>query len=419
MISKQLLSNHIVKNNKTVLHNFSYLTVLQIFTILFPLITYPYLLRTLGFELYGIVIFAQAIVANIDIVINYGFNLNGARDIACNKSNRSKISIIVSSIYILKFGLWLICFLLYLAVVFTFDFFEHFRLLYVATYFISLNTVFVPIWFFQGIEKMKYLTFINVGVRLFFISLIFVVVKKQSDYFLVPLLNAIGAILGGLAAFYIVLNREKIRFVWPGTVLLKYYFKDSTPLFFTSLSTNIYVNLNKMVVGADLGMSEVTVYDMAEKITTVLKIPISMLSQATFPKISREKSIAYINKVMRVSVGTIFVLYLVICVSAHWIVWFLSGSYMLLADTTIRIMTLSALFCSANVFLGANRLMAFGYKRQYMLANLYASALFLFVLFVLCISDYINLMSLAVLAVWGELAVFGFYFVQNRKLKLI
>ena len=50
--------------NKTVLANFSYLSILQVFTILFPLLTYPYLLRVIGLELYGVIIFAQAIINN-------------------------------------------------------------------------------------------------------------------------------------------------------------------------------------------------------------------------------------------------------------------------------------------------------------------------------------------------------------------
>ena len=48
--------------NKTILANFSYLSLLQVFAILFPLLTYPYLLRVIGLELYGVIIFAQSII---------------------------------------------------------------------------------------------------------------------------------------------------------------------------------------------------------------------------------------------------------------------------------------------------------------------------------------------------------------------
>ena len=68
-----------LSRNKTVLANFSYLSILQVFTILFPLLTYPYLLRVIGLELYGVIVFAQAIINYVSLVINFGFNMSGAR----------------------------------------------------------------------------------------------------------------------------------------------------------------------------------------------------------------------------------------------------------------------------------------------------------------------------------------------------
>ena len=58
--------------NKTILANFSYLSLLQVFAILFPLLTYPYLLRVIGLELYGVIIFAQSIINYVSLVINSG-----------------------------------------------------------------------------------------------------------------------------------------------------------------------------------------------------------------------------------------------------------------------------------------------------------------------------------------------------------
>ena len=74
--------------NKTVLVNFSYLSILQIFTIVFPLLTYPYLLRIIGLELYGVLVFAQAIISYVSLVINFGFNMSGARSVAVYKGDK-------------------------------------------------------------------------------------------------------------------------------------------------------------------------------------------------------------------------------------------------------------------------------------------------------------------------------------------
>ena len=116
--------------NKTVLVNFSYLSILQIFTIVFPLLTYPYLLRVVGLELYGVLVFAQTIISYVSLVINFGFNMSGARNVAVYKGDKERLSQIVSSIYLCKFILWLICLIVYLSVISIFSFFKNYYLVY-------------------------------------------------------------------------------------------------------------------------------------------------------------------------------------------------------------------------------------------------------------------------------------------------
>ena len=142
--------------NKTILANFSYLSLLQVFAILFPLLTYPYLLRVIGLELYGVIIFAQSIINYVSLVINFGFNMSGARNVATYKQDRARLSRIVTSIYWCKFILWLVCLVLYLSVISMVPFFEDHYWVYILSFLLTFNELMLPIWFFQGIEKMKY-----------------------------------------------------------------------------------------------------------------------------------------------------------------------------------------------------------------------------------------------------------------------
>ena len=151
----------------------------------------------------------------------------------------------------------------------------------------------LPIWFFQGIEKMKYITFVNLSARLLFVVAIFLFVHRQEDYLLVPLLNGIGAILAGCLSLYILLGKERVRFSLIPVRELRSTYKESLPLFVSILSTQIYVNVNKLVIGSFLGMLEVSIYDMADKVLLLMKLPASMIAQAVFPKISREQNIRF------------------------------------------------------------------------------------------------------------------------------
>ncbi len=86
---KRLISK--LRTHSKLVENFSYLSALQIFNMLLPLVTYPYLIRVLGSELYGTVIFAQAIIAYFSVMINFGFNISATKEIALCKDNTKRI----------------------------------------------------------------------------------------------------------------------------------------------------------------------------------------------------------------------------------------------------------------------------------------------------------------------------------------
>ena len=89
------------------LANFTYLSLLEVIGLLLPLISYPYLIRTVGANYYGIVVFAQAIIAYIIIVVNFGFNVSATRRVSESRDNLLKIKQIYSSVVYSKLMLFL------------------------------------------------------------------------------------------------------------------------------------------------------------------------------------------------------------------------------------------------------------------------------------------------------------------------
>lgn len=412
-IKKQIL------NNKTVLTNFSYLSILQLFVIIFPLLTYPYLLRVIGLEMYGVIVFAQTIINYISLIINFGFNISSTREVSLYKRDKKKLSQIVSSTYICKFILWCICLLLYMIIINIFPFFLKYYWVYFFSFLLTYNEFLFPVWFFQGIEKMKYITIVNLSSRFLFVISIFIFVRDKSDYIYVPLLNGIGAILAGSLSLYIVVCKEKIKISFVPKYSLSNTFKNSFPLFISTLSTQIYVNVNKLVVGAFLGMSEVSIYDIADKILHLIKLPISMAAQAVFPKISREKNIRFVNRIMLLVVGVVSLAYVILFISSEWIVYLFTGRYLREASTIVRILGLSAILVSFNGFMGGNRLVPFGYSKIYMRVMISNCIFFLLGMLLLWFLKWINLYTVTVMIVVVEIfCSFSLVYVNN-KLRLL
>jgi O-antigen/teichoic acid export membrane protein len=221
-----------------------------------------------------------------------------------------------------------------------------------------------PIWYFQGLEKMKYITFINLGSRCIFLILIFVLIKEESDYLLVPIINGIGSLFSGLMGMIIIFKKDKIKFFIPKISVLIYYFKESLPIFVSNLS-QLYIKMNKIIIGAFIGLDSVAYYDVAEKITNLMKTPISLISQTVFPKIVKDKNLSFIQKILKINLAIQTVLLLIVIATAPFIVRLISGKDIPVAVTSLIILSLTVIPVAINNAFAVQTLLAFGFKKYF------------------------------------------------------
>ena len=282
-----------------------------------------------------------------------------------------------------------------------------------------LNELLFPQWYFQGVDKMKYITMFSLLTRIVFIVLMFLVVKNTNDYLYVPILIGLGFLISGICSIYVLVFKEKINFFFPKNNVLMFYFRESLPLFISAASVQVYVNANKVLVGAFLGMSEVAYYDLGEKVLRLIKTPVAMLGQAAFPTLTRLKSINKINKVMLIGVLMTLFFVIVVIVFSKDIVEVLAGAEMYEAIGVMRILTLSGIMVALSQFLGTSRLIVFGYKKIFTQIIASSGVFFAAIVFILFYFDSINLNSLAWIAVIVESWVTLLMLIASYKYKLL
>ena len=351
----------IINNHTTIFKNFTYISILEIFILISPLITYPYLVRTLGSELYGLVITAQVIASYAAIVVNFGFRRIGAKDISIYRTNREKLSETLSTIFTIRFILWCLSLAIYLLVIkFVPIYNEHF-FLFLFSFGITLNDLLFPQFFFQGIEKMKFITFINIGITTLFIILVFTFIKDETDYYLVPLLKTVEYFLAGIISLFIIFFKEKLWFTFPTRKTITYHIKEALPIFSTEIISTIKDKFSYILLGSFVGMQEVVIYNLGSKFTTVLVKPASILSTVLFPKIANERNINLSIKVsLFLSICMILLIFLFNIILPYVVPFFLPEVIDLLP---LRIFLLAPLFLSISSFLASNNIIALGYNK--------------------------------------------------------
>jgi len=291
-LMSQILSGIVgkIRRHGGIIENFSYLTVIQLVNLLVTLATYPYLIRVLGKEVFGLVVYAQAIIIYLVVLVSFGFQISATREVSVHRNDPEILNQIFSSVLIIKGLLFLTAVGLLFLIGLVIPQARQHKLLFILSMFTCFYEFIFPFWFFQGIEKMGYLTIITIIAKLTFFILIFIFVRDKTDYLLVPLFNGVGSVLAGVVSIWIAVAREKIRFSFQPFHRLWYYFREASVLFVSNFANQVYVNANKVIVGLSLGMGEVALYDLAEKIVLAMKLPQNMLNQAVFPKVSKERN---------------------------------------------------------------------------------------------------------------------------------
>jgi PST family polysaccharide transporter len=385
----------ITEKKRGLIANFSYLSALQVFNLLIPILTYPYLIRVLGIETYGLIIYSQAIVAYFVIVINFGFNISATKDVSIHRDDKDELSNIVSSVLIIKGMLFLsACIILGLIVLVIPLAYEYRWLLYLTMYTAFYEFLF-PLWYFQGVEKMKYIAYITIINRLFFLLLIFFLVQNKKDYLLVPILNGIGTIIAGITSIWILFWHEGVDFKLQKIITLKIHFKAGLTFFYSRAISVFSDKTTIVIIGSFFGLTEVAFYDLAIKISALGRLPFNLINQTVYPRIAKTKDMLFAKKITIFSLFFSIFLYILVIFFNEKIIFFLGGEELLPAYWIILLLCLTIPTSAVSYQLGNCVLVTMGKSREFNLSVIYQVVLYLIIVGILWLSNNITLINIA------------------------
>jgi PST family polysaccharide transporter len=368
------------EDKKRLLSNFFSLSILQTFTYILPLLTLPYLVRVLGSEKFGLVVFAQAFIIFFNILVDYGFNLSATREISVNRENKEKLTEIFSSVMSIKFILIGISFTILSIIIFSFENFSNNIDLYYLTFLWVIGQALFPIWYFQGLEKMKYITIVHITSKLIFTIAIFIFIQNEADYILVPILNGLGFIIGGILSLWIVHKDFNQKFQIQSFKILIIYFKDSSQFFLSRLSSVGYSNVNTFLAGILLSPVFVTYYYLADKAVSVILTLFSPIVQTIYPYLAKKYNFVFLVKLvsilMAVSLLVVSLGYLFSDLISIILLGEINDIFKNLFYVILPIVPISILY----IMLGAPLLLARGYKKEFNLSIIYGFVIHLLLL---------------------------------------
>ena len=291
-----LLHKKLKTKEKKVVENAIYLTILQWFNYLIPLLILPYLVRTIGTKMFGLVMFAQTVATIFTLITDFGFSITGTRALSILKKNRSMKGELFFGVMSIKFALIILLLFFLFALTSTSDKFSQNKLIYYYSFGVTIGMTIFPSWFFHGIQNMKVITIVNAVSRTLFAGLVFMFITKPEDFLLVPLFNSASYIITGLFGLFYALKFLKIKV--PSIVFIFNLVKESFKLFLSNLSTSLYSSFNILIIGLLTNDTLTGVYASFEKIILALKNIYTPIYQAVFPWLSTQTNQKRIIKKM-------------------------------------------------------------------------------------------------------------------------
>lgn len=277
-----------------VIKNFLYNASYQLLVIILPLITVPYVSNILGAEGIGNYAFTYANMQYFVIFGMVGITLYGNRQIAYVRENKENLKNTFYSIYTLQLITTTISFVLYLIFTLVFNNGDY-KWLYIVQGINIIASMADISWLFMGLEQFKKTVVRNTVVKLVSLASIFIFVKSSNDTVIYTLILALSALIGNLTFWFYV--AKEIGFKSIKISGLNLHLKASLALFIPQIAIQIYVLLDRTMLGTITDTIQVGFYENSQKIVKIVLTLVTAIGTVMMPKIANTVASGDMKKV--------------------------------------------------------------------------------------------------------------------------
>lgn len=269
-----------------IFHNATSLLVIQIANQLLPLITIPHLTRALGVDAYGAYAYALALINIACVFTDFGFNLWATAEVSVHRNDRDRINRLYGEVTAAKIVLIVICMVIICAYATNSSLAYDYRKALYWTILPIVGMSLQPIWLFNGLEKMTYITISVLLARLVFTVLVFTLVNSTLDLDLLMGINGLSHIIAALLGC-VILYRYRYIPVWSNWLGCWNVLKCASPFFLSRVAVSTYTAGGALFLGVVSTTRNVAMYAVAEQLYRGAQALLSPLGQVMYPYMIR------------------------------------------------------------------------------------------------------------------------------------
>lgn len=290
--------------------NFILNSLVAFFSMLFPILSFPYASRILHPEYVGRVSFAESIVAYFLLFSQMGMPTYGTREIAKVRSDRNKLIKLTSQLFLINFSMAICSYLVLILASFLVPRLHEDQWLYLVMGLALFMNAMGMEWLYKGMEEYGVLAKRSFGLKLLSLLSIFLLIHKQEDYLVYGffyMLAAYGVGILNFRAAYRDLLRGHLHFDKIKSDIKEAFHRHLSHIaifFAMTCATTIYTHLDTVMVGAMSGNTELGYYNAAVKIKTLLVAITTSLGIVLVPRITNcimERKVEALSRYIRIT----------------------------------------------------------------------------------------------------------------------
>ncbi|WP_417778259.1 oligosaccharide flippase family protein [Stutzerimonas xanthomarina] len=399
---------------RTFRNNTGALFAIQIANYALPLLLIPYLTHTLGVRLYGLIAFGLAIVQIACIITDYGFSLSAVYQIAKQQDDRSALGKIISAVFISKLGLLVpVIGLLSIFILFQEKYADHQAFLWLLLIPIIGQTL-QPTWFFQGIERMAFITLATVLSRALYLGLVILWVSAPEDYRWVAIANGFSSIAAAAIGIGMML---KLGYQprWCNWAFLRQTLKESAEFFWSRAAVSTYTAGGAFFLGLVSTPLQVAYYSAAEQLYKGAQSLFGPLSQALYPHMAKHHNFPLFFRILKASIALSLSGLLTGALLGPRAIQFIFGPDFLPAYQVLIIFLLTFTITTPSILLGYPFLGALGNAKAANMSVIWAGIAQIIILHICYLSNFQQATHIAVTVFIVEVLVLTYRAYKSKE----
>ena len=253
-------------------------------SILFPLITFPYVSRVLQPTNIGKISFGTSFISYFTLIATLGITTYAIRECSAVREDKEKLSEVSSEIFSISVCTTIVAYVLLLLSLLFFRKLDSYRTIIIIQSTAILFTTVGADWLNTAMEDFGYITIRTISFQVISLFLMFIFIKSPNDYVKYAFITVISS--SGANVLNIFYRKKYCKISLTSKMKWGVHFKPILLLFVMILAQTIFNSADITMIGLLKGNFEVGLYSTAVKIENIIAQVVSSLAWVVMPRMS-------------------------------------------------------------------------------------------------------------------------------------